>query len=106
MNLNELFTVDVADEGDNDVTFTLRGELDASTVHVLREPLEEAVSGSPRRLVLDMTGLEFVDSTGLGLLATTRSRLDGCEIVVRHPASNIRKVLDLSGLSSLFVVED
>lgn len=50
---------------------TAAGELDRLTVARLVEALELAATGEPARVVLDMTGCSFVDSSGLGALLSS-----------------------------------
>jgi anti-anti-sigma factor len=81
------------------------GELDASSSERLRAALAAAIDTSAADaagpIVLDLTGLRFVDSEGLGTLigAQKRARERGCRlcIVVSHP--RIRRVLQLTGLT-------
>jgi anti-sigma B factor antagonist len=60
---------------------TLVGELDLASAPLLDRELAEAESANERRLVVDLSGVEFIDSIGLGLLvsANERSRQRGCE---------------------------
>ena len=46
----------------------LAGELDMSTVPILEERLRQALAGGGRQLVVDLRGLDFMNSTGLTLL--------------------------------------
>jgi anti-anti-sigma factor len=51
-------------------------ELDAEANRELERRLDEAVRGGARRLILDMTGLEYVNSTGLGVLMDASERAE------------------------------
>ena len=53
-----------------------------------------------QRIILDLTGLEFIDSTGLRLAVTEHDRagLDGFEFVITGAAGAVLKVLRLTGL--------
>ena len=59
-------------------TIALAGELDISTVQRVELALEEAEAGDARAIVLDLSGLTFMDSTGVRLVlgAHARSRSD------------------------------
>lgn len=52
------------------------GELDHYTAELLRSPLDEALDAGRSRLVVDCSGLEFCDSTGLNVLLGARLRAD------------------------------
>src|SRR5690349_11869919 len=61
---------------DGAVVVSLVGELDLYNAHVVRERLTAAADdGGGERLVVDLSGVTFIDSTGLGVLVETRSRL-------------------------------
>lgn len=87
----------VRDEGDGR-TLVLAGELDLATAHILESALdrhcgEHDVAGD---LTLDLSGLDFMDSTGIKLIIAAARRLEGrgC-LILRSPASAIQRVLEL-----------
>lgn len=90
--------VDEADYGDVAV-LALRGELDLATVPALRDRLLEVVR-THRSVVLDLSGLGFLDSTGLGLLVSAVKRLHARKgsLVVTAPSPTVRRLLEVSGL--------
>jgi anti-sigma B factor antagonist len=77
----------------------LAGELDLATAPELAEVLQ-GLEPSCKRIILDLTGLEFIDSTGLRLAVTEHSRAsaDGFEFVIAGAAGAVLKVLRLTGL--------
>ena len=87
-----------------------RGELDLATVETLRSALDAAVAETLRRaldgmehgarLVLDLRGLSFIDSTGLHLLValTERARRDGLQLKLLAPAAPTDRAIQLCGL--------
>ena len=95
------------EEGTNTAVVTLRGELDAHDAPRLRALLTEAVeqiASDPghgeRRLVLDLTGVAFLDSTVLGTMIGALRRVreaDGAMRVVL-PETPARRVFDITGL--------
>ena len=83
-----------------------RGELDLATVETLRSVLDEAIAGTlntARRLVLDLRGLSFIDSTGLHLLVALdqRAQRDAFELTLLAPAAPIDRAIQLSGLDRI-----
>ena len=76
------------------------GELDIESVPQLHESAIEALAGKPARLVLDLRGLGFIDSTGLRLiLAIERESQDaGCEFALVQGAENIRRLFKVTDL--------
>jgi anti-sigma B factor antagonist len=95
-------------QGDHAV-MSVAGEIDLYTAPKLHTELMTALSGTaPLRLVVDMTGVEFCDSTGMNVLlaAHRRAREDGGELQLASPRPAIRKVLQVTGLESVFTVVD
>jgi anti-sigma B factor antagonist len=96
------------------------GELDVATVETLRAALDSAVAEtqrvaldgmeSPARLVLDLRGLSFLDSTGLHLLLALnqRAKRDGFQLTLLAPAAPIDRPIELTGLDQVlpFAVPD
>lgn len=77
----------------------LCGELDVSTCPALSEHL----AAPPRPfLVLDLSGLTFIDSSGLGAIHSARQRSihDGGTLVVARPTPIVRRVFEITGLDS------
>jgi anti-sigma B factor antagonist len=80
---------------------TLLGELDMAATFKLESDLERLLArDNVRRLVLDLAGLTFVDSAGLGTLLAIRDRTQDLDIemVVTNVSAPVRRILDLSGL--------
>lgn len=82
----------------------LSGDLDMSTVPRVQAIIDGACEGSPERMVVDLSGVEFVDSHGLQLLSATHRALtaDGCVFVVLPPPAPVRRVFEITGLDQLF----
>ena len=90
-----------------------RGELDLATVETLRSALDAAVAETLRsaldgmehgaRLVLDLRGLSFIDSTGLHLLVTLnqRAQRDGFQLTLLAPAAPIDRAIQVCGLDQI-----
>ena len=90
------FGVSVTQNGDS-VTIELTGELDLATVDRARQALDDVPPGT-QRVVLDLTGLSFIDSTGLGLIASAAKQNGGRLAVI--PDRHTRRLLDLTGMTS------
>ena len=78
----------------------VRGEIDMATVPQLRDLLNHLVNDSNESIVLDCEHLDFLDSSGIGVLvATTKRLVDGRTITIDTPQPHVRKVLELTGVA-------
>ena len=87
------------------VTVALHGEVDVATVDQVRVALTDALAAKPRTIVVDLSDLSFIDSTGLGALIFGYQRCRDEDIIFRlaRPSRGVHQLLALSGL--LEVVE-
>ncbi|MBW3668553.1 MAG: STAS domain-containing protein [Actinobacteria bacterium] len=96
-----------SDERDDTVLVRVAGEIDCYTAPELRQHLFGVVDDRPiARLDLDMAAVDFIDSTGLGVLvaALQRVRTDGGELHLRNLQRGTAKVIELTGLATAFHV--
>jgi anti-sigma B factor antagonist len=92
-----LLTVDQRDEGER-LRLCLSGELDLSNACTAELTLEEALE-SKRPLLIDLSKLEFLDSTGIALLVTTLGHPEARRSqFVPSERPGVRRVLTLTGL--------
>ena len=89
------------------VVVRLAGELDLYNAHIVRTELIEAAERSPERLIVELSGVSFMDSTALGVLIEARTRLEnrGSFLLV-GPGLETRRALQISGLDRHFAVHD
>jgi anti-sigma B factor antagonist len=88
---------------------SLGGEIDLYTAPRLHGELVAVLSGdSPVQVVVDLSAVEFCDSTGMNVLlaAHRRAREQGGDLELAAPRPAIRKVLHVTGLESVFTVLD
>ncbi|MFD8543994.1 STAS domain-containing protein [Streptomyces sp. NPDC059649] len=80
------------------------GEFDIYTAPLLREALVELVSDGHFQLLIEVSEVEFLDSTGSGVLvgALKRTRAHGGMVGIVAPDAVFRKTLRVTGLSRLF----
>ena len=84
------------------VTIWLAGEFDAGCKDRFQEELRSVLDSLVGRLILDLRGLRFIDSTGLGLLVQidAAARDDGLDFVVFCGNGAVRRVLSETGLTA------
>src|SRR5438270_13156508 len=84
----------------------VRGEVDVYTAPRFRERLIELVSEGKHKIVVDLEAVDFLDSTGLGVLVGGLKRLrshDG-DLSLVCTQSRILKVFEITGLTSVFSI--
>jgi anti-sigma B factor antagonist len=92
---------------DGSVVVSLAGELDLYNAHEVREALLECCAESPDRLVVDLSGVKFIDSTALGVLIEARTRLENRRgFLLAAPGLETKRALEISGLDRHFAVHD
>ena len=85
----------------------LGGELDLYNADKVRTALAEACADSPERVVVDLSEVEFMDSTALGALIEARTKLHNHRgFLLAAPALETRRALQISGLDRHFSVHD
>ena len=89
------------------VTLELSGEIDMSNAGELELALSQAFEAGAAQVVVDLGGLEFIDSTGLRTLVRFHQR-DEAEtgIVYRNATGQVAEVLEITGLGSVLELED
>lgn len=95
--------LDVSEHGAATV-LAVRGEIDVYTAPRLRERMVDLVNKGTRNMVLDLEGVEFLDSTGLGVLVGGLKRLrtnDG-ELSLVCTQARILRVFEITGLTKVF----
>src|SRR5215212_8511694 len=78
----------------------LVGELDAASAPALRERLAEIATRGKGPLVIDLTRLDFIDSTGLSVLLNAKRRLTrrGRGFALACPPGHVRRILEVTQL--------
>ena len=92
--------VETAADPDGTVTVTVSGELDISNADVLRHELADVTDASPPRVVFDLGGLSFVDSSGIAVLVQVAN--SAAEVNVARASPVVRRILEVTGLAEHF----
>jgi anti-sigma B factor antagonist len=101
----EEFRISVRDD-DGTANVTVEGEVDVATAPALRDELYRLIEQGASQIVVDLSGMDFIDSTGLGVLvgALKRAREGGGGIELRGLRPSARKVFEITGLSTAFTI--
>ncbi|HEU5271233.1 MAG TPA: STAS domain-containing protein [Jatrophihabitans sp.] len=81
---------------------TVIGEVDLANRDRFEAAVKRALHDNPARLVFDLAGVRFMDSSGLGVMLAAADKTASVE--VRAPSSAIRRLIEVSGLTDLFRV--
>ena len=86
----------------------VRGEVDLYTAPRLKELLAELTSAGQHRIAVDLGQVEFMDSTGLGVLvgALKRCKEGSGALALIAPRDSVSKVLTITGLDKVFSIHD
>ncbi|WP_062216391.1 STAS domain-containing protein [Streptomyces sp. NBRC 109706] len=100
-------TVDVRQVGAGAVVAPA-GELDHHSAERLQSALRECVTAGRARIVIDCSGLEFCDSTGLNVLLTTRieAEAEGGSVHLAEMPPIVARVLEITGAGAVFTVHE
>lgn len=98
--------ITTAQIGANAFVVSAAGELDLASHEVLDRELVGAIDRGCRRLIVDLTGVTFIDSAAMGALVLNAKRLPvdgGCVVVTDDP--RILRVFEITGLDRTFEIE-
>lgn len=93
--------LDVHEDDDHGAqALELSGELDVASAPALRERLAEIATRGSGPLVIDLTRLDFIDSTGLSVLLNAKRRLSRRDrgFAVVCPPGHVRRILEMTRL--------
>ena len=103
--MTELSVIVEHHEAGSPIVVRLVGEADVTT-HALAEVLTVETAKKPRLLLVDLSGLEFVDSAALHQLvrAHRKLRADGCALALVGPTGAVARIIQLTALDQVFRV--
>lgn len=83
------------------------GRIDTNTSEELERWVAARLDGGVRKLVVDMTTVDYISSAGLRVLLMTLKRLKGSggQLVLAGLNTSVRQIFDLAGFSTMFAIE-
>ena len=102
-----LVPIEVIPLSDDHVSLLVHGDLDLREAGELRAVLADACAGPYRTVVVDLTDVGFVGSTGIGVLAHQAAALreEGRVLRVSGTQERVRRAFEITGLDQAFEVE-
>ena len=106
--MNQLFDVESQSRDDGVGVVRLTGEVDMYTAPQLKESMLGLIDGGAAKVVIDLSGVTFIDSTALGVLIGGVRRLHAAGgamalVVATRP---VGRVLSITGLDRVFAIRD
>ncbi|MGI5447989.1 STAS domain-containing protein [Streptomyces sp. CA-243310] len=88
------------------VVCALSGDLDLDSLGSVQPVLDEAIGSGPSRLVIDLSGVGFCDSSGLNLLLSLRldTEREGIALRLAAPTDQLSRLLQLTGADGVFTI--
>lgn len=102
----ELYTSVEIIKRNGSVTAVISGELDHCEAAGIRMQIDPELEHlMPTMLILDMSGVTFMDSSGIGLILGRQRVMEslGGGIAVKNPSPSVRRILQVAGLSRLIL---
>jgi anti-sigma B factor antagonist len=97
--------LDTHGEGDWTV-LDVGGEVDLSTAPALRARVDQLIRDGARRLVVDLTDVGFMDSSGLSVFVSVMKRMEGADgrLAIVCSRDPVLKVFTITGLDRVFAI--
>jgi anti-anti-sigma factor len=86
------------------LVLAVKGEVDIASAPALRAALEGAADSGAAEIWVDLSRVEFMDSTGLTVLVEARQWLDGRRFAVICPDGPVRRVMAVAGIDRMMAV--
>jgi len=101
----ERLSIEVTRSGGS-AAITVVGEVDMASAPSLRKILGGCIDEGCRKIRLEMSEVSFMDSSGIAALLSAKQRIDegDGELVLSNPSRNVRRVLELTALNSVFTI--
>ena len=101
MGVPDQLQIDVR-HGDNRVVLTLTGELDMASAERLQQAIDEEGLRAETSVVLNLEGLQFIDSTGLRVMlkALERCRARGQDFAITPGSQQVQRLLSVAGVAT------
>jgi anti-anti-sigma factor len=95
--------VEILEDEDGPIV-KLGGELDVSNVDLAQKAIAGLLESKPKRLIFDLSGITFMDSSGLGLLLLAQRETESVEI--RDASAIAQRVIEATGLTEYLRLDD
>ena len=94
--------------GEDELTVFINGEIDHYCAVWVRGEIDEMIAKHrPKKLVLVLSGIDFMDSSGIGLVMGRYARMQsiGGKLAVKNPSERVERILRLAGIERIVNIE-
>ena len=99
-----VLTVSERHDGRGACELCLVGDVDLSSLPTLSRHVEQMLTMSPRTVGFELSGVGFMDSSGIGVLLQVADAVSSVTLV--NPSTAVRRLVELSGLTSILPITD
>ena len=96
----------LADEEGRGFVLSVYGELDAASAPILEKQIKRLQWSGAEAIVIDLSGLDFVDSAGLHVLIRAHDRAPEGQLTLLRGSRNVHRVFELTGTDTLLPFVD
>lgn len=103
-----MFEISTKNSDGQNAIILVKGEIDIYSAPDFKKSLYQLITDVQQNIILDCSGLSYIDSMGLGILvgALKRVREKDHNIIIRNPRSTVRKLFRITGLDKAFIIEE
>ena len=100
--------IDIVNRGDGSIVLTFKGRCDFKARHAFHSAMDQAFQTTPKSVILDFTGITYIDSAGLGLLALSHKKFSekAIALIIAAPPEPVRQILQLANMGKIFPICD
>ena len=91
---------------DGNTVILLQGRFDFNSHREFRDTVDQAMKESPSLIVVDLGGVDYLDSSALGMLLMLRDRAKGAtkEVSLANARGSVKQVLEIANFGKLFTI--
>lgn len=91
---------------DGNTVITLSGRFDFNAHREFRETVDQAVKEAPGKIQVDLAGVDYLDSSALGMLLMLRDKAKGAgkEVLLANARGAVKQVIDIANFGKLFAL--
>lgn len=91
---------------DGKTVIVLQGRFDFNAHREFRESVDQAVKETPATICIDLAGVEYLDSSALGMLLMLRDKAKGVgkEVALANARGAVKQVIDIANFGKLFAL--